>query len=96
MHKDQPALNIDELLKVELGFQVVAPRVSPPATMSRHPTMKVLLVYLHASYRIDFYCPTDEDNSLGFRVSEVPEPASMAVLTLGSIGMLIRRRGLRR
>ncbi len=28
----------------------------------------------------------------GFRVSQVPEPASMAVLALGSVGMLLRRR----
>jgi formylglycine-generating enzyme required for sulfatase activity len=29
---------------------------------------------------------------IGFRVSEVPEPVSMAFLALGGIGMLIRRR----
>ena len=40
--------------------------------------------------------PTVEYNDLGFRVSEVPEPATFAVLALGSIGMLRRRRGLRR
>ncbi len=51
--------------------------------------------YLLASSRYDYY-PTNEDYSVGFRVSEVPEPASMAVLALGSIGMLLRRRGLRR
>jgi formylglycine-generating enzyme required for sulfatase activity len=53
---------------------------------------------LHALARYDGY-PTFEDDEvlgLGFRVSEVPEPASMAVLALGSIGMLFRRRGLKR
>jgi hypothetical protein len=39
---------------------------------------------------------TDHSAWLGFRVSEVPEPASMAILAVGSIGMLMRRRGLRR
>jgi len=47
---------------------------------------------LHASDREAYYFPTGQDGSVGFRVSEVPEPASMAVLALGSIGMLLRRR----
>jgi len=51
--------------------------------------------YLHAAYRGCYY-PTLEIYGVGFRVSEVPEPASMALLALGSIGMLPRRRGLRR
>ena len=51
--------------------------------------------WLRASYR-DMGSPTEEHDDYGFRVSEVPEPASMAVLALGSIGMLLRRRGLRR
>ncbi|MCY2927888.1 MAG: SUMF1/EgtB/PvdO family nonheme iron enzyme [Planctomycetota bacterium] len=40
--------------------------------------------------------PTDEYSNVGFRVSQVPEPASMALLAIGGIGMLVRRRGLRR
>jgi len=49
---------------------------------------------LHASYR-DSYYPSNEYGTTGFRVSEVPEPASMAILALGGIGMLVRRRGVR-
>jgi len=41
---------------------------------------------LLASYR-NSYSPTIENHSLGFRVSEVPEPATMAVLMLGGIGI---------
>jgi formylglycine-generating enzyme required for sulfatase activity len=52
--------------------------------------------YLLASYRGGSDFPTLEGDFIGFRVSEVPEPATMAVLAFGSIGMLIRRRGLKR
>jgi formylglycine-generating enzyme required for sulfatase activity len=52
---------------------------------------------LLASYRYNSIGnPAYESSRGGFRVSEVPEPASMAVLVLGSIGMLLRRRKLGR
>ncbi len=37
--------------------------------------------------------PSIEDYSRGFRVSYVPEPASVGLLSLGFIGLLVRRRG---
>jgi formylglycine-generating enzyme required for sulfatase activity len=40
--------------------------------------------------------PEFESNGLGFRVSQVPEPASIGVLALCGIGMLVRRRGVGR
>ena len=49
---------------------------------------------LHASYRGSLN-PTYEYNYIGFRVSEVPEPATMAVLILGGIGILRRRKCVR-
>jgi len=51
---------------------------------------------LHASVRVDSFDPAIEGYTVGFRVSEVPEPGSMAVLALGGIGMVVRRRGLGR
>jgi len=50
---------------------------------------------LPASLRSYGY-PTDEYHSVGFRVSEVPEPATMAILMLGGIGVLRRRKCVRR
>ena len=52
---------------------------------------------LRASSRHSGYhtYPTVEGYNVGFRVSEVPEPATMAILTLGGIGMLRRRKCVR-
>jgi formylglycine-generating enzyme required for sulfatase activity len=50
--------------------------------------------YLHASYRYYNY-PAFESFDIGFRVSEVPEPGTMALLALGAVGMLRRRRNVR-
>jgi formylglycine-generating enzyme required for sulfatase activity len=49
---------------------------------------------LHASSR-GRYDPSNEDVIIGFRVSEVPEPGTMALLALGAVGMLRRRRNVR-
>jgi formylglycine-generating enzyme required for sulfatase activity len=40
--------------------------------------------------------PANVYNDFGFRVSQVPEPASVGILALGLSGMLLRRRGVRR
>ena len=48
-------------------------------------------VYLHAANR-GYNNPTSEILNMGFRVSEVPEPATMAFLVLGGIATLLRRR----
>ena len=48
--------------------------------------------YLQSSHRFNSV-PTSEGSDIGFRVSQVPEPASIAVLALGGVAMLVRRRG---
>jgi sulfatase modifying factor 1 len=46
---------------------------------------------LRASYRIGYY-PASEYNIFGFRVAEVPEPGTIALLAFGAVGMFGRRR----
>ncbi len=47
--------------------------------------------YLQSSGRVDG-TPTFEDSSVGFRVSQVPEPATIMMVALASVGMLRRKR----
>ncbi|MBN1510729.1 MAG: SUMF1/EgtB/PvdO family nonheme iron enzyme [Phycisphaerae bacterium] len=51
--------------------------------------------HLRASARDPYDTPTNEATGIGFRVSAVPEPTSLALLALGGI-VLARRRGLGR
>ena len=49
-------------------------------------------VLLHASRRIDNRRPSGEDFAIGFRVSAVPEPATLSLLGLGGLAVLRRRK----
>ena len=49
--------------------------------------------YLRADFPDGGNTPGGGSNDVGFRVSQVPEPGSMAVLVLGVSGLLVRRRG---
>jgi formylglycine-generating enzyme required for sulfatase activity len=46
---------------------------------------------LHASWRDHGY-PTNESSGAGFRLAWVPEPATLLILALGSVGVLRRQR----
>jgi len=54
---------------------------------SDHP-----VVSLYAAFRHDGHDPTAEHSRIGFRVSEVPEPGSAALLLTSVVGLLARRR----
>jgi formylglycine-generating enzyme len=47
---------------------------------------------LHASARAFSYPANEGYGRFGFRVSEVPEPATLAIFALGAVGLLRRRR----
>jgi formylglycine-generating enzyme required for sulfatase activity len=47
---------------------------------------------LHASVRSGYGVPTIETLNLGFRVVQVPEPATLSLLALGGLALLRRRR----
>jgi len=51
---------------------------------------------LQASYRSFDADPTFEVSTLGFRVVQVPEPTTMAIMALGAIAILLRQRELGR
>jgi len=51
-----------------------------------------IVIGLEAAYRGGYY-PTYESYYVGFRVSEVPEPATLSLLALGGLAAILRRRG---
>jgi len=49
---------------------------------------------LRADIRVDYFVPSDESSLIGFRVSQVPGPGSVALLAIGGLGAMRRRRGV--
>lgn len=47
---------------------------------------------LHAADRADYFVPSYEFYSIGFRVVEVPEPGTMTMLALGGLALIRRKR----
>jgi hypothetical protein len=47
--------------------------------------------YLESSTRLVGATPSEVFSDIGFRVAQVPEPASFGILALGAIGILLRR-----
>lgn len=47
---------------------------------------------LQATARYDGHTPTNEHHGIGFRVVEVPEPASASIVFLGAVALLRRRK----
>jgi formylglycine-generating enzyme required for sulfatase activity len=51
---------------------------------------------LRASFRSVSVIPAGENEQFGFRVSQVPGPSSLALLAIGGLGAMHRRRGVER
>lgn len=52
--------------------------------------------FLLASYRTDYPYPTMRDRGVGFRVVQVPEPGSLVLLVVGTLGLIGRKRRIGR
>jgi len=39
-----------------------------------------------------YFNPADKVGTMGFRVAEIPEPATTAILAMGGLGILMRRK----